>query len=69
MIAVIAAILVAAALIDGDGGTDTFVAKDAWLYVAIVASAYLISRGLAKSGSREPYMADVDHDRDRGRDM
>jgi high-affinity Fe2+/Pb2+ permease len=68
MAGVIAAILVAAALIKGGDtspGTDEFVAKQAWLYVAIVASAYMISRGLAKSGSREPYDEDRDNDRDR----
>jgi len=52
-IATVAGILVAAALIKGgdSGGTDAFVAKDAWLYVAIVSTGYLLSRGLAKSGS------------------
>lgn len=67
MVGVVVAILVSAALIKGgdtDPGTDEFVAKQAWLYVAIVASAYMISRGLAKSGSREPYSAD-DSDDDR----
>ncbi|HEV7770872.1 MAG TPA: hypothetical protein VGO66_09495 [Solirubrobacterales bacterium] len=61
MVGVIVAILVSAAVIKGGDtapGTDEFVAKQAWLYVAIVASAYMISRGLAKSGSREPYAAD-----------
>jgi hypothetical protein len=58
MLGVIAAILVSAAAIDGEG--DTFIAKQAWLYVAIVASAYMISRGLAKSGSREPIEPDRD---------
>jgi hypothetical protein len=38
-------------------GTDEFIARQAWLYVAIVAGAYLVSRGLAKSGSRERYFA------------
>jgi hypothetical protein len=57
MAGVIVAILVSAAVIKGGdtAGTDEFIAKQAWLYVAIVASAYMISRGLAKSGSREPY--------------
>jgi hypothetical protein len=49
MVGVIAALLIAAAI------DDDFDARQAWLYVAIVAAAYLISRGLAKSGSREPY--------------
>jgi hypothetical protein len=56
-VAVIIAILVSAAAIKGGdtGGTDEFIARNAWLYVAIVTAAYLISRGLAKSGSYEPY--------------
>jgi hypothetical protein len=51
------AILISAALIKGgdSGGTDEFIARQAWLYVAIIVGAYFISRGLAKSGSREPY--------------
>ena len=57
MVAVILGILIAAAVIKGGdtAGTDEFIARQAWLYVAIVAAAYMISRGLAKSGSREPY--------------
>lgn len=65
MVAVIVGILVAAALIKGGDtapGTDEFIAKQAWLYVAIVAVGYMISRGLAKSGSREPYEAERDDD-------
>jgi hypothetical protein len=66
MVVVIVGILVAAAAIKGGDtapGTDEFIARQAWLYVAIVAVGYMISRGLAKSGSREPYDADRD-DRD-----
>jgi hypothetical protein len=57
MVVVILGILIAAAVIKGGdtGGTDEFIARQAWLYVAIVASAYMIGRGLAKSGSRDPY--------------
>ena len=57
MVGVVVAILVSAAVIkDGDtNGTDEFIARQAWLYVAIVAGAYFISRGLAKSGSSDPY--------------
>lgn len=63
MVAVIVGILVAAATIKGGDtapGTDEFIARQAWLYIAIVAVGYMISRGLAKSGSREPYDADRD---------
>ena len=65
MLGVIAGILVAAAAIKGGdtGGTDEFIARQAWLYVAIVAGAYFISRGLAKSGSRDPYTDSDDSDR------
>lgn len=60
MVAVVVGILVSAMLIKGGdtGGTDEFIARQAWLYVAIVAGAYFIGRGLAKSGSREPYFSD-----------
>ncbi len=60
MVGVIVAILVSAAAIKGGdtGGTDEFIARQAWLYVSIVAGAYFISRGLAKAGSRDPYTED-----------
>jgi len=38
-----------------DGHNDYFRADRAWLYVVLLTIAYLLSRGLAKSGSREPY--------------
>ena len=60
-VAVVLAILISAMLIKGgdSGGTDEFIARQAWLYVAIVTGAYMISRGLAKSGSQDPYTDDV----------
>jgi hypothetical protein len=60
MVAVIAGILIASWVIgtQGDRVSDAFPAARAWLYIAIVSSAYFISRGLAKAGSREPYWAD-----------
>ena len=61
MVGLVVAILISAALIKGgDNGTDEFIARQAWLYVSIVTAGYLVSRGLAKSGSREPYTADRD---------
>ena len=77
-LAVIAAILISALLIKGGdtggegdppGGTDEFIARQAWLYVAIVTGAYCIGRGLAKSGSREPYTADRDDRAGRDREL
>jgi hypothetical protein len=66
MVVVIVGILVSAAAIKGgDNGTDEFIARNAWLYVSIVAGAYMISRGLAKAGSRDPYTDDTGRDRNR----
>ena len=61
MVAVVAGILIASAMVgDDDDGGDQFPAVRAWLYVTIAAAAYMVSRGLAKAGSREPYWADRD---------
>jgi hypothetical protein len=53
-VAVLAAILIAGLIIKG-GADDEFQANRVWLYATILTGAYMISRGLAKSGSREPY--------------
>src|ERR1051326_4152935 len=56
MVVLIVGILISAAVITASSGhPDRFVASDAWLYAAIVGVGYMISRGLAKSGSREYY--------------
>jgi hypothetical protein len=63
MVAIVAGILIASWIVgqgDGNGraNVDAFPAWRAWLYIAIVGVGYMISRGLAKAGSREPYWAD-----------
>jgi hypothetical protein len=58
-VAAIVGILIAAATTDGAEG---FGANQAWLYVTIVTGAYAVSRGLAKSGSYEPYAVENDGD-------
>ena len=60
MVAIVVGTLIASWIVDDGGGGegDAFPAVRAWLYVAIVASAYIVSRGLAKAGSSEPYWAD-----------
>jgi hypothetical protein len=60
MVALIAGILIASWIVgEGDGNgnanVDAFPATRAWLYVAIVGVGYMVSRGLAKAGSRDPY--------------
>jgi hypothetical protein len=55
-IAVVAGILISASTITGGGDhADLFKASQAWLYVSIVTLGYMISRGIAKSGSKQPY--------------
>jgi hypothetical protein len=55
-VALVVAILIAGNSIESaEGGPDIFAADKVWLYVTILGSAYMISRGLAKAGSREPY--------------
>ncbi len=55
-LATFAGILIAAQVIsDGDSGTgasgDVFNANRAWLYLTILTVGYMVSRGLAKTGS------------------
>jgi hypothetical protein len=56
-VAVLAGILVAGALVDASDAGG-YGARQVWLYATILTVGYLLSRGLAKSGSREPYDAD-----------
>lgn len=52
------AILITSAVVDGNGNGDNgasgdyFRADRAWFYVTLLTIGYLVSRGLAKSGSR-----------------
>ena len=48
-VAAVVGVLVAAQI------SDDFGAQDAWFYVALLTIGYMVSRGLAKSGSREFY--------------
>ena len=52
-IAMIVALVVAVYV--GDADLD---AADGWRYASWVAAAYIVSRGLAKLGTREPYTDD-----------
>ncbi len=45
----------------GDGHDDRFQAHQVWLYATILTVGYMVSRGLAKSGSREPFDGDDRH--------
>ena len=56
-VAAVAGVLIAALIVDqaDAGGLG---AKQAWLYVTILTVGYMVSRGLAKSGSSQPYDED-----------
>ena len=55
--AAVVGVLFAAGVVD-DTNAGGFGARQAWLYVTILTVGYMVSRGLAKSGSRAPYSAD-----------
>lgn len=58
-IVVLVGILIAGNSIENaEGGRDFFTADKVWLYAAILTVGYMISRGIAKSGVRDPYWAD-----------
>lgn len=54
-LATIIGVLIAGNVIEGDGPGDYFAADKVWLYITILTLGYMLSRGIAKSGSREPY--------------
>ena len=68
LVAVIGVLIAGNSIEIAEGGTDYFTADKVWLYVTILTVGYMISRGLAKSGSSEPYWKDSgqNHERDNG---
>ena|SRR5687767_10933028 len=56
-VGVLLGILIAGAVIN-DANDGAFDAQRVWLYATILTVGYMISRGLAKSGSREPFNED-----------
>jgi hypothetical protein len=49
------AVLVAAAVTDDGADGQGFGAEKAWLFITLLTIGYMVSRGLAKSGSRDRY--------------
>ena len=55
-IAAVAGVLIASAAVGATHAhIDYFRADKAWFYIVLLTIAYLVSRGLAKSGSRQHY--------------
>jgi hypothetical protein len=53
-LAVLVGILIAGIVVD-NGPRQGFGANSVWLYATILTVGYMVSRGLAKAGSRDPY--------------
>jgi hypothetical protein len=56
-IAAVVGVVIAGAVIDSNDA-GSLGGRQVWLYVTILTVGYMVSRGLAKSGSRDPYDAD-----------
>ena len=50
-VAAVLGVLIASAVVDA----SDFGAQEAWFYITLLTIGYLVSRGLAKSGSRDFY--------------
>ena len=50
-VAAVLGVLIASAIVDA----SDFGAQEAWFYVTLLTIGYMVSRGLAKSGSRDFY--------------
>ena len=61
----IAYVVVAIAILIASAVTDTsdFGTQEAWFYITLLTIGYMVSRGLAKSGSRDFYDDTTDADR------
>ena len=58
-LAAVVGLLIAGNTVEGqEGGADYFAADKVWLYITLLTVGYMISRGLAKAGSSQPYDED-----------
>jgi hypothetical protein len=58
-VAAVVGVLIAGAVIDSNDA-GSLGGRQVWLYVTVLTVGYMVSRGLAKSGSRDPYWDDDD---------
>lgn len=57
-VVILIAMFIASAVVDSNEDGQGFGAEQVWLYATLLTIGYMISRGLAKSGSREHYDRD-----------
>lgn len=61
-VAVVIGILIAGSAVGSGGNRDDFFAADkVWLYITLLTFGYMLSRGIAKSGVRDPYTPERGH--------
>ena len=58
VLAVIAILIAGNSIEAQEGGNDFFTADKVWLYITLLTIGYMLSRGIAKAGVREPYSDD-----------
>jgi hypothetical protein len=58
-VAAVVGVLIAGLVIDSNDA-GSLGGRQVWLYVTVLTVGYMVSRGLAKSGSRDPYWDDDD---------
>jgi hypothetical protein len=66
-VVILIAMFLASAVVDSNEDGQGFGAVQVWLYATLLTIGYMISRGLAKSGSREHYDRDERNDRSNNR--
>ncbi|MGI8579259.1 MAG: hypothetical protein ACR2K9_01735 [Solirubrobacteraceae bacterium] len=54
-LAVLAGVLIAGAVTSGGKGHDFFFSFQVWTLATILTVGYMLSRGLAKAGNKQPY--------------
>jgi hypothetical protein len=62
-VVILVAMFIASAMVDNGEDGQGFGADKVWLYATLLTIGYMVSRGLAKSGSREYYDRDQDSTR------
>ncbi len=65
-VAILIGLFIAGLVTDGDGDEGGFGAEEVWRYATILTVGYMISRGLAKAGSRDPYWDDPNRSSESG---
>lgn len=57
-VVILIGLFIASAVVDSNEDGQGFGAEQVWLYATLLTIGYMVSRGLAKSGSRENYDRD-----------